>query len=169
MGWSEAASPGRWKPCRQPWCSVVYVLGVLWHVRAALLKISGQVRSAGPGRGVAVCWHAQLLSSSAPQSSHLKSQPTKVWPFPAPQQEFLQRHVNNSKPCFTLFSALKCSSISQIFCVNKGKSLWTWQGFYFYFILCIKSLLLQDINLYSEANVFMKHTVNHMHKLGTTS
>lgn len=133
MGWSEAASPSKWKPCRQPRCSVVYVSGVLWHVRAALLTTSGQVRSAGPGPRVAPCWRAQLLSSSAPLLSPLKSQPTEVWPFPAPQQEFLQRHVNNGKSCFTLFSALKCNSVGQIFCVNKGKSLWTWQGFYFLF------------------------------------
>lgn len=115
---------------------------------------------------VLVCAAPVLL---CPPLESLRSQPTEVWPFPAPRQEFLQRHVNNSKSCFTLLSALKCNSIGQIFCVNKGKSLWTWQGFYFCFILCIKSFLLEDINLYSEANVFMKHAVNHMHKLGTTS
>lgn len=149
MGWSEAASPSRRKLCRQPRRSPVCVLGMLWHGPAALPKTSGQVRWDLLGPRVSVCLRAQSPSSSIPlQSSHLTSQHTKVWPFPALQQEFLQRHINNSQSCFTLSSALgqklpvKCGSIGQIFCVKKAKGLWTWQGFYLYFILFIESLVL---------------------------
>lgn len=120
---------------------------VAWPSRSAQNFRTGQMRPFGSTCVCVLACTASVLLLP-PQSSHLTSQHTKVWPFPALQQEFLQRHINNSQSCFTLSSALgqkpavKCGSIGQIFCVKKAKGLWTWQGFYLYFILFIESLVL---------------------------
>lgn len=94
-----------------------------------------------PGVGLikpvwSACWCARpLCPLPLAQSSHLKSQPTKVWPFLALQLEFPQRHIKDNDSCFALFCsgikpAVKCRYISQIFCVNKAKALRSWHKFY---------------------------------------